>query len=101
LHVRNPSPHALGALMERPREHLTVRGTIIDDPIEEVSANDDARIWRMTLRAEEVNRIGHFQKTSGRIDIFWRAPESGERPSYGDQWTFSGVVQHREHQNWS
>ncbi len=100
MEVRNPSARALGALMERPREHLQVRGVIADDPIEEITPRGDATVWRMSLRVEAVNRRGFFERATGRVDVHWRRPAVSEIPSYGERWVFTGVVQRRESRDW-
>lgn len=100
MEVRSPAPRDLGALMERPREHVQVRGLIADDPVEEIGPRGDVSVWRMTLRVEAVNRLGHYQKAAGLVDVHWRRSDATAIPAYGDRWEFTGVVQRREQADW-
>ena len=100
MDVQPVAPRELGALMERPREHVEVRGRIVDDPIREHAPTGGDLIWRMTVRAEQINRIGHFQKTSGVMDVRWRSAAGTPVPTYGDVWSFTGVLQQRAHRDW-
>lgn len=105
IHQSSPSGRELSRLMERPREQLLVRGTIIDDPVREwVDEAASIDRWRMTLELEAVNRIGYLQRATGRVDVWWNpaGPESqADIPAYGDVWEFHGVVQQREHREWA
>lgn len=100
LSVRTPSARALGALMERSHEHIQVRGVIVDDPVADPARRGEAVMWRLTLRVDEVNRVGHFRKATGRMDVRWLQPAGAVHPSYGERWMFTGVVQHSEHEHW-
>ena len=105
MNQSSPSGRELSRLMERPREQLLIRGMIIDDPVREwVDQSAGVDRWRMTLDLHSVNRIGHLQRASGRVDVWWNpaSPESrAEIPAYGDVWEFRGVVQKREHRDWA
>jgi competence protein ComEC len=95
MQVHPPSPRSLGAQMEREREQLTLRGRIIDDPVQEASGG-----WRLTLTLEEVNRLGDFQPATGKVDVWWRPDgATATTPAYGDRWECSGVVQRRAPQD--
>ncbi len=100
MDARNPSARALGALMDRSREHMTVRGIIVDDPIQEPGRASNDVIWRMTLRVEAVDRLGRFQQASGTVDVHWRAASESVVPAYGERWSFTGVVRHRDRRDW-
>ena len=94
LQMRPPANRALHRLMERPREFLTIRGQIIDDPIL-LEVGERGEHWRFTLRLDEVNRIGEFEPAEGRVDVQLRSgPENRPDPLYGDHWELSGNVQH-------
>ena len=95
----DPSPHALHRLMDRPRERLTIRGVIRDDPIKETSDRDPSR-WRLTLQLTHVNRRGHFEPARGRVEVQWPYIADAPAPQYGDDWSFTGIVQDRRATHW-
>lgn len=88
-----PTDHALHQHMQRSREFLTIHGQIIDDPIR-VDDGDPTELWRFTLQAESVDRVGHREMATGTIDIRLRLTSPASPPRYGDRWALTGTVQH-------
>jgi len=95
----DPAPHALHRLMQRPREHMVVRGTIQDDPVLESTDRQQAH-WRFTLDLEAINRWGAFEQASGRMDVQGPLPSDITPPRYGDTWELAGIVQDRRAADW-
>ncbi len=91
-HMHHPAPNEPGSLMTRSREHARLVGVIVSDPHREPHQRPGEGIHRFRLRLEGQNRVGHWQKASGLVDVQWRTSVAGVEPAYGDRWHVTGVL---------
>ncbi len=97
LRLEDPSPRALSALMEKPRESLELEGVIVGDPVARSSWKGDRILWTFPLRLDSIHRLIPWQTARGTVRVIMPAPPEGRRPQYGDRWRLTGILVDHAH----
>ena len=95
LQVHSPSARELGALLERPAEHVAVIGVICDEPTVRTNAPGDVRNWSFPLRVEGVQRVRAWQRATGVVSCQLRRAPAGRTLNYGERWLLEGSLSAR------
>jgi competence protein ComEC len=92
LSTWSPSERDLARLMRRPAEHVSVVGTVSDDPQFQPGRDDRTTVCRFPLRVEGILRTKEWQKVSGTVMIRMVMARHEKMPTYGDRWHVQGVL---------
>ncbi len=95
LSTRKPSAREIASQMERPREHVVLRGIIAADPESSPGRRPGESDWRFPLRVKVMQRLEYPQRASGRVDVQWNGVPDGTVMQYGEYWELSGVLTDR------
>ena len=90
--VHPPAPRDLANILEEPREHLTLSGSVAAEPFSRVFQEDADPVWFVPLEIDRVRRTPQWQRASGRLLLSVRDGDLGEKLAYGDRVTVAGAV---------
>ncbi len=92
MRLDDPAPHALAALLERPREGLWLEGVISGDPQARPAQAVGSLQWSFPLRVEQIQRQPTWQAARGRVQVILSPGLAVQRPQYGQRWRLAGVL---------
>ena len=90
--VHPPAPRDLANILQEPREHITVSGSVAAEPFSRVYQEDAAPVWFVPLEIDRVRRTPQWQRASGRLLLSVRDGDLGEKLAYGDRVTVAGDI---------
>jgi ComEC/Rec2-related protein len=86
----------LGALLERPREHLALEVVVVGEPAPVALRARDAAVWTVPVRVERVQRTTRAQPMRASATLRVPGPLPDHLFLYGHRLRVSGVVEARE-----
>ncbi len=92
LRLDDPSPQALSALMDKPREGVELEGIVAAEPVIRADPARGNEQCTFPLRLEALRRLVPWQAARGQVWVILPAPAGSDPPRYGERWRLAGVL---------